>query len=57
MNFFELPDKRLIISSDDYSVKILKGPDYKEMVMLFKKRIKIYSFLLLNKNRLLFWIM
>ena len=53
MNFFELPDKRLIISSEDYNVKIFKAPDYKEVIMLFKKRIRIYSFLLLDKNRLL----
>ena len=53
MNFFELPDKRLIISSEDYTVKIFKGPDYKEVTMLFKKRIRIYSFLLLDKTRLL----
>jgi len=54
INYFELPDKRLIIASDDYYVKVLKPPDYKQVLFLFhKKRIKIYSFLLLDKNRLL----
>ena len=54
MNYFELPDKRLIISSDDYYVRILKPPEYKEVTYLFnKKRTKIYSFLLLDKKRLL----
>ena len=54
MNYFELPDKRLIIASDDFYVRILKPPDYKEIIFLFnKKRTKIYSFLLLDMNRLL----
>ena len=54
MNYFELPDKRLIISSDDYYVRILKPPEYKVVTFLFnKKRTKIYSFLLLDKKRLL----
>ena len=54
MNYFELPDKRLIISSDDYYVRILKPPEYKVVTFLFnKQRTKIYSFLLLDKKRLL----
>jgi hypothetical protein len=54
MNYFELPDKKLIISSDDFCVKILRPPDYKEVTFLFnKKRTKIYSFLLLDRDRLL----
>ena len=54
MNYFELPDKSLIISSDDYYVRILKPPEYKVVNFLFNKiRTKIYSFLLLNKKKLL----
>ena len=54
MNYFELPDKRLIISSDDFHVRVLKPPEYKEIMFLFnKKRTKIYSFLLLDMDRLL----
>lgn len=53
MNYFELPDKKLIIASQDFYVRILKPPEYKEVMFLFNKRTKIYSFLLLDKKRLL----
>ena len=53
MNYFELPDKKLIIASDDHYVRILRPPDYKEVTFLFNKRKKIYSFLLLDKKKLL----
>ena len=53
MNYFEIPDKRLIISTEYFQVKILKPPDYKEVKHLFTIRTKIYSFLLLDKKRLL----
>ena len=53
INYFEIPDKKLIISSEDFHVRILKPPDYKDVVNLFNMRTKIYSFLLLDKKRLL----
>ena len=53
MNYFELPDKKLIIASDDFCVRILKPPEYKDVMCLFNKRTRIYSFLLLDKKRLL----
>ena len=54
MNYFELPNKLLIISSDDFYVRVLKPPDYKVIAFfLNRKRTKIYSFLLLDKKRLL----
>ena len=54
MNYFELPDKLLIISSEDFYVRVLKPPDYKIIAFfLNRKRTKIYSFLLLDKKRLL----
>ena len=53
MNYFELPDKKLIISSDDFHVRLLKPPDYKEVILFYKARTKIYSFLLFDINKLL----
>ena len=53
MNYFELTDKRLIIACDDYNTKILKPPDYNQVISLFNRRTKIYSFLFLDKNKLL----
>ena len=54
VNYFELPDKRLIISSDDGYVRILNPPDYKDINLFFnRKRTNISSFLLLDNNRLL----
>ena len=53
INYFEMPDKRLIISSEDFQVRILKPPDYKDVKNLLSIRTKIYSFLLLDKKRLL----
>ena len=53
MNYFELPDKKLIIASQDFYVRILKPPDYKDVMFLFNKRTRIFSFLLLDKKRLL----
>lgn len=53
MNYFELPDKKLIIACNDYSVKILKPPNYNEVTLLFNKTTHIYSFLLMDTQRLL----
>ena len=54
VNYFELPDKRLIVSLDDGYVRILKPPDYKVVNILYnRKRTKISSFLLLDTQRLL----
>jgi WD40 repeat protein len=54
VNYFELPDKRLIVSLDDGYVRILKPPDYKVVNILYnRKRTKISSFLLLDNQRLL----
>ena len=53
MNYFELPDKRLIIACSDYHVRILKPPDYKEVSLLFNRTTNIYSFLLMDSQRLL----
>ena len=52
INYFELPDKKLMISSEDFQVRILKPPYYEEVIKFFK-RTKIYSFLLLDKKKLL----
>ena len=38
MNYFELPDKKLIIACNDHYVRILKPPDYKEVTFLFNKK-------------------
>ena len=53
MNYFELPDKKLIIACNDYHVKILQPPDYKEVTLLFNRTTNIYSFLLMDSQRLL----
>ena len=56
INYFELPDRRLIISSEDYLIRIYEPPDYTKCVVLSKSRQKIYSFILLDLNRLLIGI-
>ena len=53
MNYFELPDKKLIIACNDHYVRILKPPDYKEVTLLFNRTTNIYSFLLMDSQRLL----
>ena len=53
INFFQLPDKRLIIASEDYYIRIYEPPDYTKFTFLSKTRQKIYSFILLDMNRLL----
>ena len=56
INYFELPDKRLIIASEDYFIRIYDPPDYTNFTVLSKSRQKIYSFILLDMNRLLIGI-
>ena len=56
INYFELPDKRLIIASEDYFIRIYEPPDYIKFTLLSRFRQKIYSFLLLDMNRLLIGI-
>ena len=56
INYFELPDKRLIIASEDYFIRIYEPPDYAKFTVLSKSRQKIYSFILLDMNRLLIGI-
>ena len=56
INYFELPDKRLIIASEDYFIRIYEPPDYKKCTILSKTRQKIYSFILLDINQLLIGI-
>ena len=56
INYFELPDRRLIISSEDYFIRIYEPPDYTKFTVLSKSRQKIYSFILLDMNRLLIGI-
>ena len=56
INYFELPDKRLIIASEDYLIRIYDPPDYTKFTVLSKSRQKIYSFVLLDMNRLLIGI-
>ena len=53
INFFQLPDKRLLIASEDYYIRIYDPPDYTKFTFLSKTRQKIYSFILLDMNRLL----
>ena len=53
INFFQLPDKRLIIASEDYFIRIYEPPNYTKFTILSKTRQKIYSFILLDMNRLL----
>jgi WD40 repeat protein len=56
INYFELPDRRLIIASEDYFIRIYEPPDYKKFTVFSKSRQKIYSFILLDMNRLLIGI-
>jgi len=56
INYFELPDKRLIIASEDYLIRIYEPPDYVKFTLLSRARQKIYSFILLDMNRLLIGI-
>lgn len=56
INYFELPDKRLIIASENYLIHIYEPPDYSKFTVLSKSRQKIYSFVLLDMNRLLIGI-
>ena len=56
INFFEMPDRRLLIASDDYYMRIYKPPDYTKFIVFSKSRQKIYSFILLDLNRLLIGI-
>ena len=56
INYFELPDKRLIIASEDYYIRIYEPPDYVKFTLLSRARQKIYSFILLDMNRLLIGI-
>ena len=56
INYYELPDRRLIIASEDYLIRIYEPPDYSKCVVLSKSRQKIYSFILLDLNRLLIGI-
>ncbi len=56
INYFELPDKRLIIASEDYLIRIYEPPDYLKFTALTKLRQKIYSFILLDMNRFLIGI-
>ena len=56
INYFEMPDRRLIISSEDYYIRIYEPPDYIKFTLLSKSRQKIYSFILLDMNRLLIGI-
>ena len=53
INYFQLPDKRIIIASEDYFIRIYEPPDYTKFTVLSKSRQKIYSFVLLDMNRLL----
>ena len=53
INYFQLPDKRIIIASEDYFIRIYEPPDYTKFTFLSKTRQKIYSFILLDMNRLL----
>ena len=56
IDYFQLPDKRLIIASDDYYIRIYEPPDYINFTLLSKSRQKIYSFVLLDINRVLIGI-
>ena len=56
INYFELPDKRLIIASENYLIHIYEPPDYTKYTVLSKTRQKIYSFILLDMYRLLIGI-
>ena len=55
INFFELPDKRLLIASYN-NIFVYDPPNYTQQSMSWKSRQKIYSFLLLDMNRLLIGI-
>ena len=56
INYFEMPDRRILIASDDYYMRIYKPPDYTKFIVFSKSRQKIYSFILLDLNRLLIGI-
>ena len=56
INYFEMPDRKLLIASDDYYLRIYEPPDYTKFIVFSNSRHKIYSFLLLDLNRLLIGI-
>ena len=56
INYFEMPDRRLLIASEDYYLRIYEPPDYTKFIVFSNSRQKIYSFILLDLNRLLIGI-
>ena len=56
INYFEMPDRRLLIASEDYYLRIYEPPDYSKFIVFSNSRQKIYSFILLDLNRLLIGI-
>ena len=53
ISYFQIPDKRLIISCDDSYVRIYKPPNYENFTYFAKYNSKIYSYLLIDQERLL----
>ena len=53
ISYFQIPDKRLIISCDDRNVRIYKPPNYENFTYFAKYHSKIYSYLLIDQERLL----
>ena len=53
ISYFQLPDKRLIISCDDRTVRIYKPPNYDNFTYIPKYNSKIYTYLLIDQERLL----
>ena len=53
ISYFQIPDKRLIISCDDRNVRIFKPPNYENFTYFAKFNSKIYSYLLIDQERLL----
>ena len=56
INYFEMPDRRLLIASEDYYLRIYEPPDYTKFIVFSNSRQKIYSFILLDLHHLLIGI-